>query len=51
MIEEAIRLEAYLPMSWRTTKERYYVRFLWEASAATEACSDASCTIWIVVSG
>ncbi len=31
MIEEAARLETYLPMSWRTTKERDYVRFLWEA--------------------
>lgn len=31
MIEEATRLETYLPLSWRTTKERDYVRFLWEA--------------------
>ena len=31
MIEEAARLETYLPLSYRTTKERDYVRFLWEA--------------------
>ncbi|MER9069587.1 hypothetical protein NKH84_23920 [Mesorhizobium sp. M0902] len=31
MIEEAAKLEAYLPLSFRTTKERDYVRFLWEA--------------------
>jgi hypothetical protein len=31
MIEEATKLEAYLPLSFRTTKERDYVRFLWEA--------------------
>ena len=31
MIEEAARLETYLPMSYRTPKERDYVRFLWEA--------------------
>lgn len=31
MIEEAARLEAYLPLSYRTPKERDYIRFLWEA--------------------
>ncbi|RDJ18360.1 hypothetical protein B5K05_01325 [Rhizobium phaseoli] len=31
MIEEAVKLEMYLPMSFPTTKERDYVRFLWEA--------------------
>lgn len=31
MIEEAARLETYLPMSYRTPKERDYIRFLWEA--------------------
>ena len=31
MIEEAARLETYLPVSYRTPKERDYVRFLWEA--------------------
>lgn len=31
MIKEATRLETYLPMSYRTSKERDYVRFLWEA--------------------
>lgn len=31
MIEEAARLEVYLPLSYRTPKERDYVRFLWEA--------------------
>lgn len=31
MIDEATRLEAYLPLSYRTTKERDYIRFLWEA--------------------
>lgn len=31
MIEEATRLETYLPLSYRTPKERDYVRFLWEA--------------------
>lgn len=31
MIEEAIRLETYLPLSYRSTKERDYIRFLWEA--------------------
>ena len=31
MIEEATRLETYLPLSYRTTKERDYIRFLWEA--------------------
>ncbi|MCO6409482.1 hypothetical protein [Hoeflea alexandrii] len=31
MIEEAAQLETYLPLSYRTTKERDYVRFLWEA--------------------
>lgn len=31
MIEEAARLETYLPLSYRTPKERDYVRFLWEA--------------------
>lgn len=30
MIEEAARLEIYLPLSFRTTKERDYIRFLWE---------------------
>jgi hypothetical protein len=31
MIEEANRLETYLPLSYRTAKERDYIRFLWEA--------------------
>jgi hypothetical protein len=31
MIEEAARLETYLPLSYRTPKERDYIRFLWEA--------------------
>lgn len=31
MIEEATRLETYLPLSYRTPKERDYIRFLWEA--------------------
>jgi hypothetical protein len=31
MIEEATRLEAYLPLSYGTPKERDYIRFLWEA--------------------
>ena len=31
MIEEAGELEAFLPQSFRTTKERDYVRFLWDA--------------------
>lgn len=31
MIEEASRLEAYLPLSFQSPKERDYVRFLWEA--------------------
>lgn len=31
MIEEAAQLETYLPLSYRTPKERDYVRFLWEA--------------------
>lgn len=31
MIEEATRLETYLPLSYRSTKERDYIGFLWEA--------------------
>lgn len=31
MIEEAARLETNLPLSYRTPKERDYIRFLWEA--------------------
>lgn len=31
MIEEATRLETYLPLSYRTPKERDYIHFLWEA--------------------
>lgn len=31
MIEEAVRLENYLPLSYRTTKEGDYIHFLWEA--------------------
>ncbi len=31
MIEEASELEGFLPLSYRTPKERDYVRFLWEA--------------------
>ncbi|MGO7321852.1 hypothetical protein ACCS95_25500 [Rhizobium ruizarguesonis] len=31
MIEEASKLEAYLPLSFQSTKERDYMRFLWEA--------------------
>jgi hypothetical protein len=31
MIEEAGELEDFLPLSYRTPKERDYVRFLWEA--------------------
>lgn len=31
MIDEAAQLEAYLPLSYRTPKERDYIRFLWEA--------------------
>ncbi len=31
MIEEAARLETYLPLSYRTPKERDYIRFLWES--------------------
>lgn len=31
MIEEATRLETCLPLSYRTTKERDSIRFLWEA--------------------
>ena len=30
MIEDAGRLEGYLPISYRTAKEEEYVRFLWE---------------------
>ncbi|CAN7416498.1 hypothetical protein [Brevundimonas sp. LjRoot202] len=30
MIEEAAHLEGFLPLSYRTPKERDYVRFLWE---------------------
>ncbi|WP_292083454.1 MULTISPECIES: hypothetical protein [unclassified Brevundimonas] len=31
MIEQAGHLEGFLPLSYRTPKEREYVRFLWEA--------------------
>lgn len=31
MIEEANDLEAYLPLAYRSTKERDYIRFLWDA--------------------
>lgn len=31
MIEEAGKLEGFLPISYRTAKEEEYVRFLWEA--------------------
>ena len=31
MIEEATKLETFLPLSYRTTTERKYIRFLWEA--------------------
>lgn len=31
MIEEAGRLEGFLPLSYRTPKEQDYVRFLWES--------------------
>jgi hypothetical protein len=31
MIEEAAKLEAYLPVAYQTTKERDYVSFLWDA--------------------
>lgn len=31
MIEEAARLETFLPLSYRTSKDRDYIRFLWEA--------------------
>lgn len=31
MIEEAAHLETYLPLSYRTPKERDYILFLWEA--------------------
>lgn len=31
MIDEATELENYLPIAYRSTKERDYIRFLWEA--------------------